>query len=221
MTSPSSEEREGVEGEVAVDGSERRRKRLLRRPAWRRSAIPISGSVPRPLTAASPQPSSETPPTLMMLTSRPSPSLRRAALAAAANTSIMRTSPPHPACRPRLAVHRGRTTRAASPTTTVSVSTNRPRVKASVGRAYCEVAMARPRPRPLRWHGDPLRAPWRRDLTLGRAPATPALAGSPTIPRPERTPWEQPQRHADAAHRQVRGATSRAAARATDMSPPP
>jgi hypothetical protein len=92
----------------------------------------------------------------------------------AAHNSIVRTVPLPTVVRAVLSSCRGRMARAVPPTTTVSVTANCSREGASAGRAYCEVAMARPGPRPLRQHGTRMRAPPRRDLTLGRAPTTPA-----------------------------------------------
>jgi hypothetical protein len=147
--------------------------------------------------------------------------MKTSSMSLAAHTSIMRTTPPQVVMRDALASRRGHAAGAAPPTTSVSVVANRSWKGASATRANCNEAMARPPPQPLVRHGTRVRAPPRRDLTLGRAPATPAEAGSPTIPRPERSPLENPQRHADAARGQLQSSTPPAATAVAAMHPPP
>ncbi len=114
----------------------------------------------------------------------------------AGHASTLRTVPFKMSTLLPLARRCGRVGIALPPTTTVSTDTNRLREEASVSRGNCEAAVAGASPRPPQRHGTWLQAPPQRDRTLGRASATPASAGSPTIPRPKSTRTEQGQRHA-------------------------
>ncbi len=194
VASPCQEEREGVGERGEENGSRRKGRWRPRSPASRRSPIPRPPIDPPPKASAAParQPPPLPPPLLhaasrlppcpppgrrMMLPNLPSPSRVLMLLVTAlpvATSSPIRTQPPGRTSQTSPACCRARKARAVPPTATVSVTADRSRKGASAGRAYCEAAMARPRPRQLRQRGTRVRAPPRRDLALGRAPATPA-----------------------------------------------
>jgi hypothetical protein len=137
---------------------------------------------------------------------------------AAGHASIVHTVPSEMSPPPPLACRREHAGSAPPPTTTVSANTNHLSEEVSVGRRNCEAAAAGFSLRHRQRHSTWLQAPPHRDRTLGRAAATPASAGSPTIPRPKSTRTEQGQRHVGVMGCQgERGETSSA----RERRPPP